>query len=192
MNESMRRRETDPTHLPSHPSESTRMTAVGPTIERANFVATGLFAVTAALALLDNSFVRGVAVSIALILFAAGIVTFMWAYGVLAERSRTEALTLPGVFFLSQSVPKPKQRLFIIVELVQLAVAFGTAGLRPFTSVAFGILAPMVGIGLTALYGAKFGNFPQRPPADVPMRKNGGTSAPPRSSSTRERSSKNV
>ena len=168
------------------------MNRMGDRIEKAGWVGTGLFAVTASVALFDNTVVRAMAIAAALSLFVAGTIAFMWAYGVLAERSRTEALTLPGVFFLSGSVPKVKQRLFIGLELAQLAVAFTTAGLRPFTSVAFGILAPMFGIGTMALYGAKLGNFAPRPVSDMSIRKNGRVNADSENSTPRERSTKSV
>ena len=172
--------------------EFATMQPMGQGIEKAEWIGTGLFALTAGAALFDNTPVRAIAIATAVGLFVAGIVTFMWAYGVLAERSRTEALTLPGVFFLSKSVPKQKQRLFIGLEMVQLAVAFTTAGMRPFTSVAFGILAPMFGIGTMALYGAKLGNFPPRPVTDMSIRKNGRSNANAENSTPRERSTKRV
>ena len=38
--------------------------------------------------------------------------------------------------------------------------------IRPFTPLAFGILVPMLGLGLIALWGARHGTFPAR--ADEP------------------------
>ena len=37
------------------------------------------------------------------------------------------------------------------------------ASIRPFTAVAFGILAPMLGLGLMGLWGARHGRFPAAP-----------------------------
>ena len=42
------------------------------------------------------------------------------------------------------------------------------ASIRPFTEVAFGILAPMFGLGLMALWGGRHGTFPPRPPEQAP------------------------
>jgi hypothetical protein len=41
-------------------------------------------------------------------------------------------------------------------------VAVATAAARPFSSLAFGILAPMFGLALLALWGAVHGRFPPR------------------------------
>ena len=43
-------------------------------------------------------------------------------------------------------------------------MAVATAAARPFTPLAFGVLAPMFGLGVMGLWGAKFGTFPPRPP----------------------------
>jgi hypothetical protein len=34
---------------------------------------------------------------------------------------------------------------------------------RPYTEVAFGILAPMFGLGLMGVWGGRYGDFPERP-----------------------------
>jgi hypothetical protein len=36
------------------------------------------------------------------------------------------------------------------------------AGIRPYTAVAFGVLAPMFGLGLNGLFAATYGRFPDR------------------------------
>ena len=38
------------------------------------------------------------------------------------------------------------------------------ASIRPYTEVAFGILAPMFGLGLMGVWGGRYGEFPPRPP----------------------------
>ena len=50
--------------------------------------------------------------------------------------------------------PWPSQVLAVVVA----------ASIRPFTEVAFGILAPMFGLGMMALWGGRYGDFPERPP----------------------------
>ena len=53
----------------------------------------------------------------------------------------------------------------------QVVAAVATAAVRPFTSLAFGVLAPMCGLGLIALWAGRHGTFPRseptsrRPPA---------------------------
>ena len=44
----------------------------------------------------------------------------------------------------------------------EVVVALATASARPFTSLAFGILAPVFALGLAGLWGARFGTFGPR------------------------------
>jgi hypothetical protein len=43
-----------------------------------------------------------------------------------------------------------------------VVVAFAAAALRPFTSLAFGILVPMWGLALAGVWGARHGTFGPR------------------------------
>jgi hypothetical protein len=45
---------------------------------------------------------------------------------------------------------------------VETVVAFATAGARPFSALAFGILVPMFGLGLSGRWGARYGHFDPR------------------------------
>ena len=45
---------------------------------------------------------------------------------------------------------------------VEVAVALATAGARPFTSLAFGLLVPVYGLGLAGLWAARYGTFGPR------------------------------
>ena len=44
----------------------------------------------------------------------------------------------------------------------QTTTAVAAAAVKPFTSVAFAVLAPMWGLGLAGLWAAKYGSFPAR------------------------------
>ena len=46
--------------------------------------------------------------------------------------------------------------------VAQAAIAATAAALRPFTSVAFAVLAPMWGLGLAGQWGARHGHFAPR------------------------------
>ena len=47
--------------------------------------------------------------------------------------------------------------------LAAAVVAAGAAAaVRPYTAVAFTVLAPMFGLGMMALWGARHGRFPER------------------------------
>jgi hypothetical protein len=96
------------------------------------------------------------------VLFVIGCIAFFWAFIVGVARSRDEDITVPALFFLHGSAPSEvRQKLFVAVA-IQIVVAAATAAIRPFTESAFGILVPVFGLGLTALWGARHGTFPAR------------------------------
>jgi len=98
-----------------------------------------------------------------LVLFVVGCGAFLWAYAVAVSRSRYEALTMGGVFFPgSDVVPAAAVRVLRLCLLAQVVVAVAAAAVRPFTPAAFAVLVPMLGIGLMALYGARYGRFPAK------------------------------
>ena len=105
----------------------------------------GLFVVTACLTM----FVLG------LLLFVFGLM-----YGL--RRSRVEAVTVAGLFLLQNSAPRSIRRQFAWLTITQLVVALTAAALRPYTDIAFVILAPMLPVGSAALWSAQHGFFPER------------------------------
>lgn len=129
----------------------------------ASLAGTVLLAVTAGAAVLTEA-ARPVAVAVALALFAAGIGLFFWAYAVAVQRSRTDAIGIGGLFFLAGdgTAPAPIRRALLGSLAAQTAVALATAAARPFTSLAFGVLAPLFGLALTGLWGARHGRFEPR------------------------------
>ena len=131
-------------------------------IVRVDAWATGAFAaVSIGAAAWSGLLVPAVAVDV--VLFVAGCVAFLYAYFRGIGRSREEAVTLAGLFFLAEGVaPRPVARALRLLLVVQVVVAVATAAARPFSSLAFGILAPMFGLSLLALWGAVHGRFPPR------------------------------
>ena len=67
-----------------------------------------------------------------------------------------------NLFFLDHSAPKPVRRSLLGSLAVEIAVAVAGAALHPNTSLAFGILAPVYGLSLAGLWGARHGTFPKR------------------------------
>jgi hypothetical protein len=129
---------------------------------KASWIATGVFAATA-FAADAFRFMRVPALVVALVLFVIGVVTMGATLVIGAGRSRHFTVDVGGLFFLSGgSAPKAIQRQMMGSLALQTAVAFTTAGLRPYTSLAFGILVPTVGLGLAGLWGARHGTFPER------------------------------
>ena len=136
-------------------------------IVRASWAGTAVFAATAAAAVAsDGAAARVPAVAVAAGLFAAGIGIFFWAYAIAVGRSRTDAIGIGGLFFLAgkDTARTPQHKRHLLASLgAQTTVALATAGLRPFTTLAFGVLVPLFGLSLTGLYGARHGRFGRRP-----------------------------
>lgn len=128
--------------------------------------ATATFAATSLAAALIPDPLQVIAVPVHLVLFVGGCVTFLWAYAVALGRSRHESLTMAGVFFLADRVaPARVTRTLRLLLAIQVVVALVVAGTRPFTSLAFAVLVPMLGLGNMALWGARWGTFPPKPDA---------------------------
>jgi hypothetical protein len=126
--------------------------------------ATGVFVVASALAAAWPDTFLPLSVPVDLALFAAGCGAFLWAYALAIGRSRHEAITMGGLFFLGEGVAPPAVTRLLRGALgVQVAVAVTAAALRPFTALAFSVLVPMLGLGLMALWAARHGHFPAKP-----------------------------
>ena len=66
------------------------------------------------------------------------------------------------IYGLSGVAPQAVRRKFHLLTFVQSAVAIATASIRPFSPQAFGILTPMLGLGLAGLWAAGHGTFAER------------------------------
>ena len=99
---------------------------------------------------------------VAVVYFIAGFVAFVWSYLVAVGRSRTDELNVAGIYFLTGSAPKAVKRRLLGAVVVQSVITVAAAAARPFTAVAFGVLAPLLALGLTGLWGARYGSFPER------------------------------
>lgn len=141
------------------------MTPAPRTIVNASWIGTAVFAASAIAAVATED-ARIPAVATAAALFAAGIGVFFWAYAIAVARSRTDAIGIGGLFFLAgkDTAPDPSHKRHLLASLAaQTAIALATAGARPFTTLAFGVLVPLYGLALTGLYGARHGRFGPRP-----------------------------
>ena len=103
-----------------------------------------------------------VSVPVSLVLFALGSLAFVRTIFLAAERSRRELLSVAGLWLLADSAPAPVRRRLLGATGVQVVVALVGASLRPFTPLAFGVLAPIYGLGLCGLWAATAGTFPVR------------------------------
>jgi hypothetical protein len=128
-----------------------------------DWAGTGVFVAVATLATIFPDDLARPAAVVDLVLFAVGVAAFLWAYGVAVSRSRTDQLSIAGLYFLADDVAPRAVRVRMRIALaVQIVVAIVSASIRLYTSVAFGILVPMFGLGLMGLWGARHGRFPAR------------------------------
>jgi hypothetical protein len=109
----------------------------------------------------------GVAVSLGC--FSVGIVAFLWGYWTAVQRSRADNISVAALYFLvDKCAPQSISRLMNGALGVQVVVAVATAISRTTTdgrtgsTLAFGVLAPMMGLGLNGLWGATHGTFAPR------------------------------
>lgn len=94
------------------------------------------------------------------VLFVIGTGALLWAYALGVSRSRAVQVTLGGLFFLSGGVaPDELRKRFRIALAVEVVAVVAAASIRPFTVVAFGVLAPMFGLGLMSMWGGRHGVF---------------------------------
>ena len=95
-------------------------------------------------------------------LFIGGCLAFAWGFLVAIERSRTEEIELSSLFFLKESAPAKVRQALLGLMTAQVVVAIVTASVRPFTSLAFGVLAPVWGLGIITLWSGRHGVFPAK------------------------------
>jgi hypothetical protein len=137
----------------------------GGNVQQASWGGTAVFALTAVAAAVAPDTFKPVALLTAIALFAAGCVIFLWAFVLVAGRSRTEQLEQAQIWFLAgPPTPPPVRRSLLGALAVQVVVGLATAGVRPYTSLAAGVLVPMWGLGLCGLWAARHGVFPARAP----------------------------
>lgn len=131
----------------------------GPGLVNAAFAGTGALLVAGTAGAIAPDAFGGLAAVVAGILFVIGVVGFLWGYATGVVRSREEVITLGGLFFLVGTAPKLVRFRLRLALLLQVVVAVVVASFRPYTTVAFVVLAPMYGLGLMATWGARYGRF---------------------------------
>ena len=129
------------------------------------FLGTGAVVVTSVAAAAAPDAFGAVHAALSIGLFAVGTGAMLWAYALGVSRSRTGAhhhprAVLPRRRCRARADAPTPCAIATAVEIVAVVVA---ASIRPYTEVAFGILAPMFGLGLMGLWGARYGEFPPRP-----------------------------
>jgi hypothetical protein len=145
---------------PAEPAVRTR--GAGERLLQIAVAGTGVFVLIAVAATLVEG-LRGAAAVVDAVLFFVGIGSFFVAYARAVARSRTDLLSIGGIYFLAGSAPRRVKVVLLGALAVQVVVALVTASVRPYTALAFGLLVPMFGIGVSGLWGAFHGTYPARP-----------------------------
>lgn len=118
-------------------------------------VAFALSAVPVALGLDDLEIVAAL---VALALFATALVVWSVAFaGAIVRSARGDDIVVASLFFLQGSAPRRVQWHLFGAFGVGLLLVAATAWAAPF-----GVLVPMLSLGLIGLWGARHGTFPPR------------------------------
>ncbi|MBI2703719.1 MAG: hypothetical protein HYX32_00290 [Actinobacteria bacterium] len=134
----------------------------GDALLAASWIGTGVLAVASVVAVASAS-LESVLIAVSLIMFALGIVLFIRAFLFAVNVRREDLIGIGGLFFLAGSAPRRVQRSLLGSFGAQAAIGLATAIIRPYTALAFAVLASMYGLGLCGLWGAIHGTFPRRP-----------------------------
>jgi hypothetical protein len=112
---------------------------------------------------------KTIAVVVSLACFAVGITVFLWGYWSAVQRSREDNISVAAMYFLVDGSAPSRIALVMNSTLaVQVVVAVATALSRSSTdgragsTLAFGILVPMMGLGFNGLWAAEHGVFDPR------------------------------
>jgi hypothetical protein len=134
----------------------------GAGIMKASIGGTVLLAVATPIAAIDPHSIGLPALIIALVMFFGGMAALVWSYLVAIGRSRESEIGLAGLYGLSGSAPARVRAVLLGSAAAEVVIGLAGVAARPYSSLAFGILAVMWGIGLTGLWGARHGAFPPR------------------------------
>ena len=135
-----------------------------------NGALTAVFAVTATVSTIvfDQPW-KAVAVAVALVCFSVGVVSFLWGYWSAVQRSRYDDISVAALYFLvdgcAPSRMSRQMNAFLAAQTViglATAIARSSTDGKPGSTLAFGILVPMLGLGLNGLWGAHHGRFRPR------------------------------
>ena len=116
------------------------------------------FLVTAVPATLGVTALEDAAIAVALALFFASLVVWVWALLVaIARTAQGDDVVVTTLFLIEGRVPGRARWLLYGALAVCLGITVGTAVADPFS-----VLVPMFPLGLIGLWGARHGTFPPR------------------------------
>ena len=123
-------------------------------------VATVAFAVVTVVGITGGEAATPFVIVFDVILFALGVLAFVRTLLVAAERSRTEELSVAGIWFLA-GAPTPIRVWLLGAFALQVVIGIAGGIVQPEPG-AFGVLVPVFGLGLCGLWAARSGTFPPR------------------------------
>jgi hypothetical protein len=143
-------------------------------LPRINVLLTALFLVaTAVAAVVFSPATRTAGVVVDLVLFSIGVAAFIWGYFSAVQRSRVDEISVASLYFLSGQVAnKQVQKIMNGCLIAQLVIGLAGAIARSSTdgkagsTLAFGVLVPLLGLGLNGLWASQFGTFTPREQPD--------------------------
>lgn len=141
----------------------------GDLIIRASWGGTALYSAVALISLVAVKAMQLPLIVVTLLLFVAGLLAFMAAYGIAVSRSREVDIGMGGLFFLAGTAPPRVRRHLMGSFAVEVIVAVITGSLGVVlvaedasNPLAFGFLVPLYGLGIAGLWGARYGAFASR------------------------------
>ena len=143
-------------------------------LQRINIFLTFVFlVVTVVAAVAFTPTTRAIGVFVDLVLFSVGVAAFIWGYFSAVQRSRVDEISVASLYFLSgQVADKQIQKTMNSCLIAQLVIGLAGAIARSSTdgkagsTLAFGVLVPLLGLGLNGLWASQFGSFTPRDQPD--------------------------
>jgi hypothetical protein len=124
----------------------------------ASWASLGLYTVVAVPNQLGLTAFEDPAAAVSLALFFAGLGVWIYAFAkVLVRSTRGDDIVVGSWVFLMGSAPRDVRWHLLGATAASVVIALATAWANPF-----GVLVPMLQIGLAALWGARYGTFPAR------------------------------
>lgn len=131
---------------------------MGQRIVAAAWIADVTFGVTAIPAALGVEVFEAPSLAVSTVLFFVAIGVWVVAFGTAAMRSaRGDDIVVGSLFLVQGDTPRTVRVQLFAALGVSLAIAAATAMVEPF-----GVLVPMLSLGLIGLWGARHGQFPAR------------------------------
>ena len=143
-------------------------------LPRINLFLTSLFlGATVVAAVTFTPATRAAGVVVDLVLFGIGVAAFIWGYFSAVQRSRVDEISVASLYFLIGPVAdKQIQKTMNGCLIAQLVIGLAGAIARSSTdgkagsTLAFGVLVPLLGLGLNGLWASQFGTFTPRDQPD--------------------------